>query len=189
MDIYTIGHSTHSIEEFISLLKTYEIELLVDVRSYPGSNYMPQFNKENMEKWVPENGIEYMHMPSLGGRRKKNHDIDESLVDGWRNTSFQNYAAYSLTKEYEEALGELISLEKEKRVCYMCSESVPWRCHRLIISNNLALKGLTVHHIMTEKKTILHEIGMYGATPVKEDGTLIYPEEGTNQDQVGDINK
>ena len=125
MDIYTIGHSTHSIEEFISLLKTYEIELLVDVRSYPGSNYMPQFNKENMEKWVPENGIEYMHMPSLGGRRKKNHDIDESLVDGWRNTSFQNYAAYSLTKEYEEALGELISLEKEKRVCYMCSESVP----------------------------------------------------------------
>ncbi|UJF15998.1 DUF488 domain-containing protein [Jeotgalibaca sp. MA1X17-3] len=177
MNIYTIGHSTHSEEEFISLLQSYDIEALVDVRSYPGSNYMPQFNKENMEKWIPENGIQYIHMPSLGGRRKKNHDIDESLVDGWRNNSFQNYAAYSLTKEYEEALHELVALEKDKRVCYMCSESVPWRCHRLIISNNLALKGLTVHHIMTEKKTIPHEIGLYGAKAVVEGSKIIYPKE------------
>ena len=90
MDIYTIGHSTHSSDEFSSLLKSYDIEALVDVRSYPGSNHMPQFNKENIEKWLPESGISYLHMPSLGGRRKKNHEIDESLVNGWRNTSFQN---------------------------------------------------------------------------------------------------
>lgn len=177
MDIYTIGHSTHNEEEFVSLLESYGIELLVDVRSYPGSNHMPQFNKENMEKWIPKNDIQYKHMPSLGGRRKKNHDIDESLVNGWKNNSFQNYAAYSLTKEYEDALHELIALEKEKRVCYMCSESVPWRCHRLIISNNLSLKGLTVHHIMTEKKAVLHEIGMYGAKAVVEDSKIIYPKE------------
>lgn len=177
MDIYTIGHSTHSSDEFISLLKTYDIKSLVDVRSYPGSNYMPQFNKENIEKWLPENGISYLHMPALGGRRKKNHEIDESLVNGWRNTSFQNYAAYSLTKEYEKAISDLLAFQSDKRVCYMCSESVPWRCHRLIVSNTLALKGLTVHHIMTEKKTILHEIGMYGAKAVKEGSTLIYPKQ------------
>lgn len=185
MDIYTVGHSTHSSDEFVSLLKTYDVEAIVDVRSYPGSNYMPQFNKENMEEWLPENGISYLHMPTLGGRRKKNHDIEESLVDGWRNTSFQNYAAYSLTEEYESALHELVALEKDKRVCYMCSESVPWRCHRLIISNNLALKGLTVHHIMTEKKTILHEIGLYGAKTVVEGSKIIYPKEAqVDEEQV-----
>ena len=77
MDMYTIGHSTHTQEEFISLLKDYDIEVLVDVRSYPGSKYVPQFNQENMEKWLPENDIKYIHMPELGGRRNKNKEIDE----------------------------------------------------------------------------------------------------------------
>ena len=183
MDIYTIGHSTHTSDEFVSLLKTYGIELLIDVRSYPVSNYMPQFNKENIEKWLPENSIDYHHMPTLGGRRKKNHEIDESLVNGWNSTSFQNYAAYSLTKEYDEAIDHLLAFQMDKRVCYMCSESVPWRCHRLIISNTLALKGLNVHHIMTEKKTILHEIGMYGAKAVKEGSTLIYPKQSEDNEK------
>ena len=183
MDIYTIGHSTHTSDEFVSLLKTYGTELLIDVRSYPGSNYMPQFNKENIEKWLPENSIDYHHMPTLGGRRKKNHEIDESLVNGWNSTSFQNYAAYSLTKEYDEAIDHLLAFQMDKRVCYMCSESVPWRCHRLIISNTLALKGLNVHHIMTEKKTILHEIGMYGAKAVKEGSTLIYPKQSEDNEK------
>ena len=186
MDIYTIGHSTHSREEFSSMLQSYDIECLVDVRSYPGSNYMPQFNKENMEKWVPESGMVYLHMPSLGGRRKKNHEIDEQLVNGWRNKSFQNYAAYSLTKEYEKAISELTHIQRKKRVCYMCSESVPWRCHRLIISNTLAFKGLTVRHIMTEKKTILHEVGMYGAEAVEKEETLIYPKQSADNEDVED---
>lgn len=175
MEIYTIGHSTHSKDEFLSLLRAYNIETLVDVRSYPGSNYMPQFNKESMEEWIPKNGMAYYHMRSLGGRRKKNDEIDHSLVNGWKNTSFQNYAAYSLTKEYEEAMVELINLGNKKTTCYMCSESVPWRCHRLIISNTLTLTGWEVKHIMTEKKTISHEISKYGAKAVKEGSTLIYP--------------
>lgn len=175
MDIYTIGHSTHSSEEFTDLLKAYKIETLIDVRSYPGSSHMPQFNKENMEKWIPKQGIRYLHMPELGGRRKKNREIDESLINGWRNPSFRNYAAYSLTEEYEIGTSKLIAIEGQERVCYMCSESVPWRCHRLIISNTLTLKGLTVHHIMTEKKTILHEIGLYGAKAVVAGSKLIYP--------------
>lgn len=174
---YTIGHSTHSAEEFISLLKTYNIASLVDVRSYPGSRHEPQFNQDDMEKWLPEAGIEYHHMSNLGGRRKKNRDIDYSLVDGWRNSSFKNYAAYTLTKEYKEGIEKLIERNQKQQVCYMCSESVPWRCHRLLISNTLTQKGLEVEHIMSEKKTIHHEVGLFGAKPVLENGVLIYPKQ------------
>lgn len=177
MDIYTIGHSTHSKEEFISILEEYDIEVLVDVRSYPGSKYVPQFNKENMEIWIPENEIEYIHMKDLGGRRKGNKDLDQSLIDGWENTAFRNYAGYTLTPEYEEGIKKLIAISEKKRTCYMCSESVPWRCHRLLISNTLFLKGINVFHIMSETKNITHELGMYGAVPVIEGEKLIYPKE------------
>lgn len=177
MDIYTVGHSTHSQEEFVSILKAYDIEVLVDVRSYPGSKYVPQFNKENMEKWIPENSIEYIHMKELGGRRKGRKDLDELLINGWQNTAFRNYAGYTLTPEYEEGINRLISIGEKKRVCYMCSESVPWRCHRLLISNTLVLRGINVYHIMTESKTITHELGMYGAIPVIKGSRLIYPKQ------------
>lgn len=178
MDIYTIGHSTHSEEEFISILKSYEIEVLVDVRSYPGSKYVPQFNKENMEIWIPENDIEYIYMKELGGRRKGNKDLDQSLIDGWENVAFRNYAGYTLTPEYEDGIKELIHIGEKKITCYMCSESVPWRCHRLLISNTLVLREIDVYHIMSETKTITHELGMYGASPVVIEGTkIIYPKE------------
>lgn len=177
MNIYTIGHSTHSEEEFVLILKNYNIEVVVDVRSYPGSKYVPQFNKENMEKWLPQNGIKYIHMLDLGGRKSKRKEIDESLINGWKSVAFRNYAGYSLTKEYEEGIDRLIELAKKNCVCYMCAESVPWRCHRLIISNTLVSKSVDVYHIMTEKKTILHEIGMYGAKVEMKEGKLIYPAE------------
>lgn len=175
VDMYTIGHSTHTQEEFVSLLQHYKIEVLVDVRSYPGSNYVPQFNKENMEKWLPENDIQYIHMPEIGGRRNKNKEIDPALVSGWQKAPFRNYAAYSLTNEYEEGIDKLISIAEKHRVCYMCSEAVPWRCHRLIISNTLVHRGINVYHVMTESKTITHEIGIYGAEAIEKDSKLIYP--------------
>lgn len=184
MKIYTIGHSTHSEEEFLSLLKHCGIETLVDVRSFPGSKYVPQFNKENMEEWVSQAGIKYIHMKELGGRRNKNKDIDQSLVSGWRKAPFRNYAAYSLTQKYEEEIDKLIGLAKESTVCYMCSEAVPWRCHRLLISNTLTFKGLDVYHIMTEEKTIHHEISIYGAQAVEEDSKLIYPDVEEGQDNL-----
>lgn len=152
MNIYTIGHSTHSKEEFIAILKKYEIKILVDVRSFPGSKYVPQFNQEAIEKWLPDNDIKYIHMPELGGRRNKSKIIDEKFVAGWQNTAFRNYAAYSLTKEYEEGIEKLIDLSKDNTVCYMCSEAVPWRCHRLLISNTLVSKGLNVFHIISSNK-------------------------------------
>lgn len=175
MDIYTIGHSTHTLEEFVSLLKHYGIELLVDVRSYPGSNYVPQFNKENMEEWLVENKIEYIHMKDLGGRRNKIKGMDMSLIDGWEKSAFRNYAGYSLTEEYDQAIEKLILLARKSRVCYMCSEAVPWRCHRLIISNTLVSKAINVYHIITESKTIVHELGKYGASPIIKDKKVIYP--------------
>lgn len=175
MEIKTIGHSTHTKEEFLSLLKKYKIETLVDVRSFPGSKYVPQFNKENMQIWIPKENIKYLHMPELGGRRNKNKEIDESLVNGWTNTAFRNYAAYSLTQGYKEGIDKLINLSKESNVCYMCSEALPWRCHRLIISNTLVSKGMNVYHIMPEGYLIIHEIGMYGAEATEKGSQLIYP--------------
>ena len=177
MDIYTLGHSTHSEEDFISILKAYGIEVLVDVRSYPGSKYVPQFNKENMEIWISENDIEYIYMKELGGRRKGDKDLDKSLIDGWENVAFRNYAGYTLTPEYKDGINKLIDLAENKRVCYMCAESVPWRCHRLLISNTLVLRGIKVYHIMTQTKIITHELGMYGATPVIVGEDLIYPKQ------------
>lgn len=175
MEIYTIGHSTHPEGDFILLLQQYQIDLLVDVRSYPGSKYVPQFNKENMEIWLPANNIKYLHLPELGGRRRKNKEIDESLVAGWKNVAFRNYAAYSLTDAYETGIDRLIKLSQESNVCYMCSEAVPWRCHRLIISNTLVLKGLQVYHIISETSLVRHEIGKYGAPAVIQGSHLIYP--------------
>lgn len=175
MEMYTIGHSTHTEAVFLSFLNKYEIQLLVDVRSFPGSRYVPQFNKENMEIWLPQNNIKYLHLPELGGRRHKDKDIAGSLVDGWKNAAFRNYAAYSLTPGYEAGIDRLISLAKENKVCYMCSEAVPWRCHRLLISNTLVSRGISIYHIISETDLITHELGMYGATPVERGAQLIYP--------------
>lgn len=173
--IYTIGHSTHTEEEFLDLLKQHGTELLADVRSYPGSRHVPQFNRENMEQWLPEQGIGYLHLKDLGGRKRKIEGIDEKLVNGWRNESFRNYAAYSLTETYEKAIEDLILRAKEKVLCCMCAEAVPWRCHRLIISNTLSLKGVEVLHIISDREVIRHRLGMYGANPVVDQNKITYP--------------
>lgn len=176
MTVYTLGHSTHTEEEFISLLKQYGVDLLIDVRSLPGSNYVPQFNKENMEVWLPEGNIDYLHMPILGGRRNKNHEIDPSYVSGWRNASFRNYAGYTFTEEYKQGIEELKELMSEHTICLMCSEAVPWRCHRLIISNTLVAQDIPVEHIISDTNTIEYQFGQYGALPVlRSDGLIVYP--------------
>lgn len=184
MQIYTIGHSTHTKEEFISLLEAYHIQTLVDVRSYPGSRHVPQFNKEDMEKWVSEAGVKYIHLKNLGGRRKANSKIDDGLIEGWRQVAFKNYAGYSLTPEYKQGIEELMGIARESTVCYMCSEAVPWRCHRLLISNTLVVKGFEVIHIMSNTKTITHELGKYGAKPVVQRDAITYPAEDPDSIQI-----
>ncbi len=175
MDIYTIGHSTRTIEEFIFIMHKYEIDVLVDVRSYPGSNYVPQFNKEIMQKWLVDSGVEYIHLSELGGRRKSNPNIDEALVSGWEKTAFRNYAEYSLSEAYKKGIDKLVALSKHQTICIMCAEIVPWRCHRLIISNSLVFKGEKVFHIIGESKLVEHKLGMYGAKAVIDNDKIIYP--------------
>src|SRR5690606_741379 len=136
--IWTIGHSTRSLQEFVDLLSHYSIELLVDVRSLPGSRKFPHFNKENLEVELPANGILYQHHLALGGRRKFHKD---SKNTAWRNASFQGYADYMESEEFKNAINNLKVCSQNKHTCIMCSEAVWWRCHRSMISDVLKLDG------------------------------------------------
>ncbi len=151
--IWTIGHSTRSLTEFLQLLKTFEIELLVDVRHYPGSRKFPHFNKDNLATSLPENGFDYKHIIDLGGRRKMEPN---SKNDGWRLTSFRAYADYMETTEFKTALVQLKTLATEKRTAIMCAEAVWWSCHRSLISDALKVQGWEVLHIMNQNTATEH---------------------------------
>lgn len=151
--IWTIGHSTRSAEEFLSLLKVYEIALLADIRSLPGSRRFPHFNKEVLERRLSESGISYVHLKDLGGRRKM---IRDSKNTGWRLPAFRGYADYMETEIFENAAKELESMAQEKRVVLMCAEAVWWRCHRGLVADWLKLRGWKVLHILTSKKIEEH---------------------------------
>lgn len=169
--IWTIGHSTHPLDELVEMLKSFQIEVVADVRSYPGSRKFPQFNKENLTASLPENGIEYTHIKALGGRRKVSPDSKHTV---WRNAAFRGYADYMDTEDFESGMEELIKLAQQKRVAYMCSEAVWWRCHRSMISDYLKAEGWTVMHIMGIDKADEHP---YTAPAEIVDGDLNYPAE------------
>lgn len=153
LQIWTIGHSTHPFEEFVEMLTSFHIELLVDVRSYPGSRKYPQYNKESLASTIPAKGIKYLHIAKLGGRRK----VDpESKNVAWRHPAFRGYADFMETKEFEEGMQELMALAKKQRTAYMCSEAVWWRCHRSLISDYLKVRGWRVMHIMSRHKESEH---------------------------------
>ena len=151
--VWTIGHSTRDLEEFVGLLKENDVELLADVRSFPGSRKFPQFNKETLEITMPENGIEYVHLKQLGGRRKVKPDSKNTV---WRHEAFRGYADYMETDDFRRGIDELLELAEDKRTAIMCSEAVWWRCHRSMISDYLKSKGVTVLHIMGEEKVEEH---------------------------------
>ncbi len=169
--IWTIGHSTRTSEEFLHLLKSFEIELLVDVRHYPGSRKFPQYNKDSMASTLPENGFEYKHIVELGGRRKVDPD---SKNDAWRLDSFRGYADYMETEDFKTALKELESLASEKRTAIMCAEAVWWSCHRSMISDALKVKEWQILHIMSEKVAVEHP---YTSPAKVVDGKLDYSKE------------
>jgi uncharacterized protein (DUF488 family) len=151
--IYTIGHSTHTLEEFVVMLKSFNIELLADIRSFPGSRKFPHFNKENLPASLAEKNIEYIHLKNLGGRRKVNPD---SCNTGWRVAAFRGYADYMETENFKKAIEELEKIASQKRVAYMCAEAVWWRCHRSLVSDYLKNEGWTVLHIMDVGKSTEH---------------------------------
>jgi len=164
-----MGHSTRSLDEFISLLKTYNVAVIVDVRTVPRSRHNPQFNKETLPDSLKAAGVKYIHMPELGGLRRPRAD---SVNLAWENKAFQGYADYMQTKEFTEGLLKLVALIRENCLAIMCAEAVPWRCHRNLLSDALTVRGIKVKHILTETSTTNHEL-----TPFAQlEGTKIsYP--------------
>ncbi|MEP6926029.1 MAG: DUF488 domain-containing protein [Ginsengibacter sp.] len=140
--IYTIGHFTKTLDEFITLLQTFSIQMLVDVRSYPGSRRYPYFNKENILKVLPARDIFYLHIPYLGGKRKTSC---QSKNTAWKNEAFRGYADYMETDEFKKGIDELTQTGTNYRTAFMCSEAVWWRCHRSMIADYLKAGGWGVY--------------------------------------------
>jgi uncharacterized protein (DUF488 family) len=140
MKIYTLGHSTRSFEEFINILKNFQVELVLDVRKFPSSKKFPWFNKENLEKELTKNKIEYIHFPELGGYRK------------------EGYENFAKSEEFEKAIKKLLEVIDEKNSLILCAEALWWRCHRRYIANHLASLGYQVIHIFDEKRTQEHKL-------------------------------
>jgi uncharacterized protein (DUF488 family) len=155
LTVYTVGHSTHSLEDFIGLLRAYGIERLVDVRTIPRSRHNPQFNRDTLGKFLRNRRIGYRHMKELGGLR---HTHADSLNTGWHNTSFRGFADYMQTPEFAIAVRKLVELAKEKSTVIMCAEAVPWRCHRSLIGDALIVRGVDVVDIFTTKSAKPHSI-------------------------------
>jgi uncharacterized protein (DUF488 family) len=151
--ILTIGHSNRPLEEFLQLLRAHHVTLLVDVRKMPGSGKNPQFNHDTLSRSLHEAGIEYVHLPGLGGLRRR---TPNSPNTGWRNASFQGYADYMLTSEFEKSLDELMQRAIGERAALMCAEAVPWRCHRSLIADALVVRGIPVEDIFTAARTQPH---------------------------------
>ncbi len=143
--LYTIGHSTRSIDDLIEVLQAHEIKTLVDIRAFPMSRRLPQFNRESLQQSLPDAEIEYVWMKSLGGYRKK--ILEESPNIALRNDSFRNYADYMLTPEFEQAIAELVKFAEGTRTAYMCAERVYFHCHRMLVSDWLVANGHQVLHI------------------------------------------
>ena len=166
--IWTIGHSTRTLEEFLGLLVEYRIEAIADVRRFPGSRRYPYFASDALAASLPAHGIAYRWMPRLGGRRKVQPGSPNTA---WRNASFQGYADYIATAEFAEGLAELLALAANQRTAMMCAEAVWWRCHRSIIADVLKLRGIEVIHIIDATHTTVHP---YTSPARIMDGRLSY---------------
>jgi uncharacterized protein (DUF488 family) len=154
--LYTLGHSTRSLEELLRLLQAHGIGVLADVRRFPRSPRNPQFNNEQLAHSLPGAGVSYTWLASLGGRRRSRAG---SLANaGWRNPSFHAYADHMLTDEFERGLAELLGLARHARVAIMCAEALPWRCHRSLIADVLTARGFAVCHIQGLKRAELHRL-------------------------------
>ena len=153
--IFTIGHSTLPIERFVTVLQTYGIERLADIRTIPRSRHNPQFNDTALANSLTAQHLEYVHIKALGGLR---HARKDSPNTGWRNESFRGYADYMQTAEFADALDGLIHIGREKRVAIMCAEAVPWRCHRSLVADALGVRGVPVVEILPEGSYRMHTL-------------------------------
>lgn len=170
-NIWTIGHSTRTLDEFIAMLKSFQIECVADIRSFPGSRKYPQFNNEALEISLPQYNIRYFHLKNLGGRRKAYPD---SKNTAWRYVAFRGYADYMETGEFREGIQQLEKIAMQQRTAFMCSEAVWWRCHRSMVSDYLKVNGWTVMHIMGIGKDEEHP---YTSPARIVEGKLVYDNE------------
>lgn len=170
--LWTIGHSNRSAAEFVDMLASFEIQLLADVRRFPGSRRQPQFKQENLESLLEAAHIEYEHWEHLGGRRQGR--LPDSPNGAWRVESFNTYADYMLSDEFQAALHELTLVASKVRTAIMCAEAVPWRCHRRLIADALTAQGWTVRDIYSAGRDKVHKLTEFARV---EAGALVYPED------------
>jgi len=169
--LYTIGHSTRTLDELVDILKSHGVKVLADVRSIPKSRHVPQFNQDALKIDLPQRGIRYQPMAELGGRR---HTRKDSPNTGWRNASFRGYADYMQTPEFEAGIEHLIKIATQSPTAIMCAEAVPWRCHRSLIGDAMLVRGWTVLDLMGVDKQPPHKLTPFA----KVDGLEItYPTE------------
>ncbi len=169
--VYTIGHSTRNLEDFISLLRENNINEVVDIRTIPKSRHNPQFNEETLAQELRNKHIGYRHMKDLGGLR---HAKKDSVNIGWRNVSFRGYADYMQTEEFRQALSKLIELAHEKQVVIMCAEAVPWRCHRSLIGDALLIRNIKALDIFSHDQVKEHTLTPWAKVNGHE---ITYPEQ------------
>jgi uncharacterized protein (DUF488 family) len=176
--LFTVGHSSRSWEEFVTLITSHGIGAIADVRRFPGSRRLPQFNDANLAKALPAVGVEYLPFPALGGRRKPSAD---SLNTGWRNDSFRAYADYMQTEEFTATLHELIAAASRRTTAIMCAEAVPWRCHRSLIADAMLVRGWQVLDVMTPTSAKPHKLTPFARvngthiTYPPEQASLLFP--------------
>lgn len=175
--VFTIGHSTRTLEEFIELLRENRIDTLVDVRRYPGSRRYPHFGGEQLPLHLARAGVAYVHEDALGGRRAPKPD---SRNDVWRNAQFRGYADHMGSSEFRAALERLIERAATKRQVIMCAEAVPWRCHRQMIADALVARGVSVRHIIQAGSVKEHVLNEHAR--VLADGHLVYSTAGPQMD-------
>ncbi len=179
--VLTIGHSTRTLDAFISLLQAHSVTMVVDIRTVPRSRHNPQFNNETLPGNLRTAGMGYTHMAGLGGLR---HARKDSPNMGWHNSSFRGFADYMQTEEFEKNLQELIHLAESEQIALMCAEALPWRCHRSLIADALLIRDIRVEHIMSLNRCSPHTL-----TPFAWVNGLgiTYPPDAEAKNQLKDV--
>jgi uncharacterized protein (DUF488 family) len=169
--VLTVGHSTRTLEAFVSLMQMHGVTRVVDIRTIPRSRHNPQFNGDTLPESLSAVDIGYTYMPGLGGLRRARPD---SPNQGWRNASFRGYADYMQTPEFKENLQKLLDVARRERIALMCAEAVPWRCHRSLIADALSVRGIPVEHIMSAKSRQAHRLTPFARV---KNASVTYPPE------------
>jgi uncharacterized protein (DUF488 family) len=167
--LFTIGHSTRTLDEFVELLHANKVDLVADVRTAPGSRRLPHFAKAALAAALELTGIAYVHLPELGGLRKVK---GASINTGWRNAGFRGYADYMQTNAFEAGLAHLMALAEQHSLAIMCAEAVPWRCHRSLIADALTARGVEVLEIIGRQQPRLHSMTPFARVKARQ---VYYP--------------